>query len=132
MGALGGNDDKDELKKHSSFQNYALALAMASKTETETFLPLPGFGLNDMARKMNSPFAAVRQITNIVTTLENFSYFAVGNKSGFYKKSGAHDGLHDKGDAKFVANFLKLVGYGGPGMDPIARVNSIKQLNNLH
>jgi hypothetical protein len=66
--ALGGNYDKKELLQNQAIQNWALSVALAVKAETETFVPIPGMGLNDMARKMNSPFAAVRQISNSIKT----------------------------------------------------------------
>lgn len=129
---MGGNSDKKELKNNAALKNWLLATAIAVKSETETFMPFPGMGLNEMSRKMNSPFAALRQISNIVKTLENLSLFIVNNPSAYYKTTGVKDGLHDKGDAKFIANFLKLVGYSGVGFNPVDKVmqqNRIQKMN---
>lgn len=134
--ALGGNADKKELRQNAAIQNWALSLGLAVKAETETFVPIPGMGLNDMARKMNSPFAAVRQISNMIKTLQNFTLYA-GDKIGidapsaYYKHTTYKDGFHDKGDAKFVANFLKLVGWSGIAFDPVEKALQQKNIQTL-
>lgn len=129
--ALGSGQPKKELANNSFFQNYMLALSLAVKSETETFTPLPGFGLDDMARKLNSPFAAVRQITNIVKVLNSGMSYIVQSDNAFYKTTGIHDGFHDKGDAKVVANFLRLIGYTGVELDPLEKVSRIRQFQQL-
>ncbi len=134
VAALGGGHDKKELVQSAAIQNWGLAVALAVKAETETFVPIPGMGLNDMARKMNSPFAAVRQISLIIKTLQNFLALGVDQMgianidSAYYKSSTLKDGFHDKGDAKAIANLLKLVGWSGIAFDD---VNKVLQQQNI-
>jgi hypothetical protein len=130
VAALGGGDDKDDLKKNVPLQNYMLALFISVKSETETFMPLPGMGLNEMSRKMNSPFAALKQVSNIIKVLENGTGYIFNRPSAFYKSQGVHDGFHDIGDPKVVANFLKLVGLSFQ-FDPVDRVIRGRQIQQL-
>lgn len=132
VGALGGGDDKKELAKHIALQNYMLALAMAVKSETETFTPLPSMGLNELSRKINSPFAALKQITTILKTVQSAFDFVAQNSNAYYKATGIHDGFHDKGDPKVVANFLKIIGWsGGPFLPSIERVIKGRQIQQI-
>lgn len=128
---LGANDDKDDLRDNISIHNWMIAVTLGVKSELETFVPLPSFGLNELARKMNSPFAALRQVTGIIKLIENFSLFIVDSDKAYYKATGIRDGFHDKGDAKFIANFLKLVGYSGAGLNAIDKIQQIKQSQQL-
>lgn len=131
VGALGGGDDKDELRKNSSLHNYLLAQLMSIKSDTETFVPIPGMGLNELARKMNSPFVALKQVTNILKVIQNGLGYVVGNSDAFYKRDGVGDGFHDEGDPKVVANFLRLIGWTGTAFDPLEKLTRVKQLQEL-
>lgn len=129
--AMGSGDDKKKLQQNSAFYNYMLALAMTVKSETETFFPAPSMGLNELSRKINSPFAALRQVSMLIQTMDNAFKYVIGADSGFYQKTGVHDGFHDKGDAKVVANFLKLIGWSGYEFDPLQRVGVVKRATQL-
>lgn len=128
---LGADDGKEELRDNISIHNWMIAVTLGVKSELETFIPLPGFGLNELARKMNSPFAALRQVTGIIKLVENFSLFVMQSDKAYYKATGIRDGFHDKGDAKYIANFLKLVGYSGAGMNALDKIQQIKQSQQL-
>ena len=137
VAVMGAGADKKELQQSPAIQNWALSLALAVKAETETFVPLPGMGLNDMARKMNSPFAAVRQVSLMIKTLQNLMALAVDQTgianidSAYYKTTSLRDGFHDKGDAKAVANLLKLIGWSGIGFDPVQKVLQQQNIQTL-
>lgn len=132
VGALGGGDDKKKLgREGTAFSLYMLALAMSVKSETETFAPLPSMGLNELSRKINSPFAALRQVSVIIQTLENGFGYIFNNPKAFYKSQGVRDGFHDPGDPKVVANFLKLIGYSGVQFNPLERVMRTRRAQQL-
>lgn len=131
VGALGGGEDKKDLAKNIALQNYMLALAMSVKSETETFTPLPSMGLNELSRKLNSPFAALKQISTILRTMQSAADYIRQSPSAFYKQTGVHDGFHDKGDAKVVANFFKLLGNSGVQFNPLERVIRGRQIQQM-
>ena len=128
---MGGEEDKKDLQKRNNLNLFLLATAIAVKSETESFVPFPGMGFNEIARKLNSPFAAMRQITNLIKLSDNFVKFVAMSDDAYYKQTSIKDGFHDKGDPKFIANFLKLLGWSGTAFDPLEKVTQVKAQQNL-
>lgn len=131
MKGMGADDEKKELEKNTAFYNYMLSVGMAVKSETETFIPLPGMGLNEFVRKANSPFAAMRQLTSIAKVIQNAVDLATNDEDAYYKRTSIKDGFHDKGDAKLIANFLKLIGWSGIQYSPLERVQNAQKNTQL-
>jgi hypothetical protein len=125
---LGGNDDGDELKQMNQAQLLTLSMVLAVKSETETFIPLPGMGLNEISRKINSPFAALRQVTNIIRLMQNLAYLTYNSDNAYYQ----HDTrMHDAGDVKAVSDLLRLSGLLGFKLDPLSRLRQVQQAQTL-
>jgi hypothetical protein len=55
----------------------------------------------------------------------------IDQPSAYYKSSSIKDGFHDKGDPKFIANFLKLVGWSGIAFDPVEKALQQKNIQTL-
>lgn len=129
MGGGGGPDQKKRLQKNSWVYNYMIAEMIASKTETETFVPWAGFGLDDLLRKAQSPFMAVRQLIGIAKMMQLAQFTIMGDDEAYYKQKTA---LHDKGDSKLAAQFWKIVaGFTGKGFEPIEMIKGQQALTRM-
>lgn len=107
---MGGNDKKKELQQNSYAYNYVLTELMATKTETETFAFAIGSGTDDIIRIAKSPVIAMQQVTNIYKLFALVPMTAIGSEDAYYKNNV---GLHNQGDSKLFAQFLKIIGYTG-------------------
>jgi hypothetical protein len=119
---MGSGDDKDKLKENSAGYNYLLALNIAVASEVQTFVPIPGLGMDEIIRKAKNPFAAISQVANISKLLMNFM-----TMSQYKQATGLDDGMHDKGDMKWIAELTKLLGYDYREYSPIDKVVAVKQ-----
>lgn len=127
---MGSGDDTEKLKQNSSAYNFLLALTMAVASEMQTFIPVPGLGGDEILRKIKTPFAATTQILNMGKLISDLLDYAGGG--GTYKTDGAnHDGFHDKGDAKWVAGYLKLKGWNFSEYDALLKVQNTKQIQTV-
>ena len=129
-GLMGGGDSKDKLRQNNPYYNYMLAELLAVKSEVETFIPFPGMGINEIARKLNNPFAVMRPLTNIAKLLEDTTMLTVNSKTAYFQNAGVKDGFHDEGDIKAVADFIKLVGYRGGWYDDDFSVDQVQRIRN--
>jgi len=131
---MGSGDDKEKLRQNSSGYNYALALTMAVSSEVQTFMPVPGLGFDEIIRKIKTPFAAVSQVINMGKLINDLIAYSnpFDSEAGRYKRdTGIKDGLHDKGDAKFVADFVKFTGFNFSEFSPVDKVVAIKQMQTI-
>lgn len=124
---MGGGDDKKHLKQNAPLYNYMLGLAIGVNTETQSFIDP-----TDLIRKAQSPFMAINQLKQLVKVLSLVPPAMLNSDSAYYEHgTGVKDGLHDKGDSKLIAQFLKLIGYTGVQFQPdelVKRQNSLTQL----
>jgi hypothetical protein len=124
---MGGGDDKKHLKQNMPLYNYMLGLAIGVNTETQSFIDP-----TDLVRKAQQPFMAVNQLKQLVKVLSLVPPTMLGMDSAWYDHgTGVKDGLHDKGDSKLLAQFLKLMGYSGVQFQPdelVKRQNALTQL----
>lgn len=131
---MGSGDPKKKLKENSGEYNYLLALTMAVASEVQTFIPFPGLGGDEIIRKIKSPFAAVSQIINQYKLFTDFLAYSNpfdSNSGRYLRGTGNKDGLHDAGDAKFIADAAKLLGWNFSEFSPIDKVQNIKQLQTI-
>lgn len=127
--SMGGGDTKKRLKHNSAAYNYLFALTMGVGSEFQTFLPSPGLGGDELLRKLSSPFAAVRQLVTIGRTFKHLGEFIMGG--GRYEQNGVDDGLHDKGDAKFIADLVSFTGWNMKEFDATEKVLQVKASQQL-
>lgn len=132
--AMGSGDKKKVLAQNSGAYNYLLALTMATASEVQTFIPFPGLGGDEILRKIKTPFAAVSQVGNMYKLFTDFLAFTnpFDPEAGRYLRGTANkDGLHDEGDAKFIADFAKFFGWNFSEFDSLEKVQNIKQLQTI-
>ena len=127
--SAGGGDTKKKLKKNNPLFNYLFALTMGVGSEIQTFVPTPGLGGDEFIRKIVTPFASVRQIATFYKSLIHFMEFIGGG--GRYKVKTIDDGLHDKGDLKFIADFVSFTGWSMREWDSVEKVIQVKKSQQL-
>ena len=132
---LGSDKPTEELKRKSDLELWTLSLVMASASEIQTFIPVPYLGSDEIIRKIANPFAVERQATDLykilLHTLE-LGAFPFDETSGRYKRdTGVNDGFHDKGDAKVIADIVKLLGLSSSRYTAIDKVKQIKEFQTI-
>lgn len=101
MMLIGGGDDDKNL---DPTQKLALAYLMGISMEEQTFNPIAG--ADDMIRKIKNPFVFARTLGQMRNGIYYSLLSITGDDSAFYKK---HSGIHNAGDSKAVAAFLRLI-----------------------
>ena len=132
-------DDKDRFKKlkEKGWGHQALVyVLLKTKSETEQFLPVPGFGLNEIKRLYSNPSIAFNEVTRYIeisSLLVDHAQDIVGLNSDdlYYKSSVDNSGLKDKGDSKLAAKLFGAIGYTGRTFNPLDAIKSFEYSQRL-
>jgi hypothetical protein len=133
------DDDEDRFKKlkEKGWGHQALLFVLLkTRSETEQFLPLPGYGLNEIQRIYSNPSLIFNEVTryiDIAGLLVDHAQDVVGiNDDNLYYKSKIDDsGLRDKGDSKLFAKTMGILGYTGRSFNPADAVKSFEYAQKL-
>lgn len=103
---IGGDDDDREFKGRW-FYTMAVYELMKVKSETETFLPLPGFGINELTSLFSSPFVPATTAKTAGKVLTDLKNAIVQDEDAFFKRDY---GIYEEGDLRLKASALKMLG----------------------
>lgn len=120
----GGDDKKKELKKNSYIHNLTLVALLRAKSEMEQFTIK---GTDDLLRIGKNPFMIFTTMGNVWKVIGLTGPTLIGSDYAYYKQN---TGLHEKGDSKLVATFLKLIGYTGATFHPEEYYVNFKNAQN--
>lgn len=114
--AVGGGDDEDQdLDKHSFAALYAIFWAKKVKSETEQFLPLPGLGWGEISNLYHNPAIAVSQLDKHRRIIDDAFLYLTGDDKAY---TDSDQGMWDEGSLKFNRDILKLIGITGTTWHP--------------
>lgn len=115
--------EPDEMKEHSFATLYMLYFSKKLKSETEQFIPLPGFGWNEIAGFFKSPSIALSQLSMYNKLFQDMMYALSGDEKAYYQKDTL--GFWKEGDSKVLADILALsIGFKGKAFYPEALISS--------
>lgn len=115
--------DPDDMKEHSFATLYLLYFSKKLKSETEQFLPLPGFGLDEIGGFFKSPSIGLAQISMYNKMFRDIGYTVFNSEKAYYQKDTL--GFWKEGDSKVLADILALsVGFKGKSFYPKALISS--------
>jgi len=125
LGLLGWDyNDKDRFKKvqeNSWAKNMLLYQILAAKSETEQFIPIPGFGGDELLRMKNTPsiaFHHLDKLYNVLKSTLNYPSVWLGLEDASVLDYQQKSGIWEKGDSKWLANIVKALGYTGATLNP--------------
>lgn len=122
-----------KLKKNGWALNMLIYEILLIKGETETFLPLPGFGADELARMKDNPSVAFPLLNKYLKLLNHLIQhirqpFTDDDVTHFKQDSG----IYKKGDLKIMADLLKIIGYTGATLNPDVAVKNYSMLQNKY
>ena len=133
-------DDKERLKKlraESWSQQAMIYLMLKVKSETEQFIPVPGYGLDEIKRIYSNPSIMFGSVTNFMV-LGKQLFEHMGELLGmhfddlYYKKKSGENMFKEEGDSKFVANFMQtFLGYTGKTFHPVDAIKGFEYSQRL-
>ena len=133
-------DDKDRLKKlrKQSWSSQAMIYMMLKvRSETEQFIPLPGAGLDEVKRIYSNPSIMFGTVTNFLVMGKQLlghmgEIIGIEDDSLYYKKDSGESSFKEKGDSKFVSNFMQtFMGYTGKTFHPIDAIRGFEYSQRL-
>lgn len=133
-------DDKDRLKKlrEKSWASQTLVYLMLKvRSETEQFIPAPGMGLDEVKKIYSNPSILFASITNMMVLFPQL-FKQMGELVGMdfpslhYEKASGESSFKEKGDSKFIANFMQtFLGYTGKTFHPIDAIRGFEYSQRL-
>lgn len=127
MGFDPDDDDKfDKIKDNSWVYNHVLYQLMMVKSEEEQFIPLLGFGINELQRIKNTPSIAFGQMDRYITLSNDLfindplQLFTEEDITHFQRQTG----FWEQGDRKDVAHFARVFGFTGNSINSEAAIRN--------
>jgi len=132
-------DDPDRFKKlkEKSWGHQALVYVLLKlRSETEQFIPLPGYGLNEIQRIYSNPSLIFSEVTRYIDLTgllidHTQDIFGFNDDSLYYKSKVDNSGLKDKGDSKLISKLAGLAGYTGKTFNPVDAIKSFEYSQRL-
>jgi hypothetical protein len=137
--ALGfsGDDRKKKLKENGLATNLAILIFLRIHAEHTSYLPIPGFGFQELKRNIFAPFSlqadTVSNWFGVGQLLFYHGLYALGadglEKDLFYQKDAGY-WYSEKGDAKIWKYIFKSFGYSGYTLEPIQFIKDFDSLQS--
>jgi len=107
--------------------NHLILLLMEVETEAVTFIPLPGYGLKEYVRLINSSSIAIAPTLETYTKLIYHLRYMVGDESikrAHYQRDVGALNRQQEGERKIWMMLFKMVGFKGKTIDPNTAVKN--------
>ena len=133
-------DDEDRMKKlkdKSWGAQTTVWLMLKVQSETEQFIPLPGYGLDEVKRIYSNPSILFGTITNfLVITGQVLGHMGeivgIDSPELYYKKDVGSNIFKEEGDSKLIANFMQtFLGYTGKTFNPLDGLKTFEYAQRL-
>jgi len=131
-GALPGlftHDQDEDFNIGGWLSNHALSLAMNIRAENESFVPLPGFGLDDYKRSLDTKSVAMSPTVNMWMTMVNDISQLLDDKGYYQREVGPYD-WQDEGGSKFINHMMKSIGVTGSTTSPVMAIKNFQGAKN--
>jgi len=131
-GALPGlftHEQDEEFHLGGWLSNHALSLAMNIRAENESFVPLPGFGLDDYKRSLDTKSVAMSPTVNMWLTMINDVSQLLDDK-GYYQREVGPYTWQDEGGSKFINHMMKSIGVTGSTTSPVMAIKNFQGAKN--
>ncbi len=136
------DDDKDRMKKlkREGWATQAMVFILLKvRSETEQFLPLPGMGVDEIAKIYSNPSILFGTLSNFIVMFgQIFGHIGAmlgvyDGESLYYKRDSGESPLKEKGDSKLFANFMKtFFGYTGKTFHPLDAVKGLEYAEEMY
>jgi hypothetical protein len=131
-GALPGlftHEQDEEWNLGGWISNHALSLAMNIRAENESFVPLPGFGLDDYKRSLDTKSIAMSPTVNMWLTMVNDISMLLDDK-GYYQREVGPYTWQDEDGSKFINHMMKSIGVTGSTTSPVMAIKNFQGAKN--
>jgi hypothetical protein len=135
MLGFSGDDKRKKLKENSLLHNLAILIFLRIYSEHTSYIPVPGFGYQELKRNIFSPFSlqadTISNWFGVGQLLFYHALYAMGadglEKDLFYQKDAGY-WYSEKGDAKIWKYIFKSFGYSGYTLEPIQFIKDFDSL----
>lgn len=108
-------------------QNHALLLLMHIQAENEHFIPLPGYGMNDMVSFFTgTSIATGPTVERYKDILHQVWYIVSGDKRAEYQKDVGALEWQQQGSKKIWSEFAKMAAIKGKSIDPVTSIKNFQ------